>query len=170
MIDSYTARSRVIEVEQTYVDLTARIGSPTIVAPVDGIVTQVNVVAGLGAPSGDAIVIDASGFRLTADVVESDVSSVGVGQAATVNVDAIDADSLTLLTESGAAIELTLGADTRYHRQADASADDVQTGTEVIVQLDAGVRSGSGGDPAASQAPAGPIGTAADVTVVPDAP
>lgn len=91
-MDLYTAQNRVIEAEQTYADLTAQIGSPTVVAPVDGIVTHVNVVAGLDAPSGDAVVIDATGFRLTADVVENDVSSIGVGQAATVTVDAIDAE------------------------------------------------------------------------------
>lgn len=82
-------------------------------------------------------------------------------------VQAIDADSLTLRTESGATIEVSLDGDTRYHQQTSASADDVRTGREVIVQLDVGVRAGGGVNPAASPGPAGPIGTAADVTVVP---
>ena len=39
-----------------------------------GIVTAVNVVAGLEAPSGDAIVIDAGTLEVTAQVVESDLA------------------------------------------------------------------------------------------------
>lgn len=91
-INLYSAQVRVIQLEQTYAELTAQIEAPTIVAPIDGIVTEVNVVAGLDAPSGDAVVINATGFRVTADAVESDVTSISVGQAATVTVDAVDAE------------------------------------------------------------------------------
>ena len=41
-------------------DLIDQIRLATLTAPIDGIVTAVNVVAGLEAPSGDAIVIDAT--------------------------------------------------------------------------------------------------------------
>ena len=41
---------------------------------------------GLDAPSGDAIVIDATTFQVTADVVESDIASMAVGQTATVTI------------------------------------------------------------------------------------
>ena len=47
--------------------------------------------AGLDAPSGDAIVIDAASFQVTADVVESDLAAMAVGQAASVSIGAVDA-------------------------------------------------------------------------------
>ena len=53
--------------------------------------TTVNIVAGLDAPSGDAIVIDAKTFQITTDVVESDLASMAVGQTATVSIAAVDA-------------------------------------------------------------------------------
>ncbi|OGN85682.1 MAG: hypothetical protein A2X23_13655 [Chloroflexi bacterium GWC2_73_18] len=50
---------------------------------------------------------------------------------------------------------------------ASATADAVQTGTEVIVRFGGDVRFGRGAGPGASAAPSGPIGTASAVTVVP---
>ena len=51
-------------------------------------------------------------------------------------------------------------------RQAPATAADVKTGSNVQVQLQFD-GNGGGGRPNASSAPAGPIGTAGSVTVVP---
>ena len=62
----------------------------TLTAPIDGIVTAVNVVKGLEAPSGDAIVVDATTFQVTADVVESDLAAMKVGQTAAVTIGAVD--------------------------------------------------------------------------------
>jgi RND family efflux transporter MFP subunit len=62
----------------------------TLKAPVDGIVTAVNIVKGLDS-TGTAITLDSAGYQVTADVVETDVSSMTVGQDATVSVGAIDA-------------------------------------------------------------------------------
>ena len=50
------------------------------------------MVKGLEAPSGDAIVIDATTFQITADVVESDLASMKVGQTAKIAISAVDAD------------------------------------------------------------------------------
>jgi multidrug efflux pump subunit AcrA (membrane-fusion protein) len=61
-------------------------------APIDGVITAVNVATGFDAPAGAAIVIDAPGFQVTTDVVESDLASVEVGQTATVSIDAVGAD------------------------------------------------------------------------------
>jgi macrolide-specific efflux system membrane fusion protein len=72
-------------------DLQTQIGLSTLKAPIAGIVTTVNIVKGLEAPSGDAIVIDATTFEVTADVVESDLASMAVGQTATVAIAAVDA-------------------------------------------------------------------------------
>ena len=70
-------------------------------------------------------------------------------------VRAIDADSMTIELADGGTVEVAIDSDTDYHRQADASASDVSTGTTVIVGLDGlRLRDGAGV-------------TAGDVTIVP---
>jgi len=61
-------------------------------APAAGVVTAVNITKGTDAPSGAAVTIDAATYEVTADVVESDISSIKVGQDADVTVDSIGAD------------------------------------------------------------------------------
>jgi hypothetical protein len=77
-------------------------------------------------------------------------------------VEAVDEDSVTVRLDSGVTVEITLDANTSYHSQAEANADDIATGSEVIVQLD-----GITGRPGPNASPSGPLGTAGDVTVVP---
>ena len=72
-------------------DLPAQINLATLKAPIAGIVTTVNIVEGPRGAVGDAIVIDAATFDVTADVVESDLASMAVGQTATVAIAAVDA-------------------------------------------------------------------------------
>ncbi len=88
----YQAQSQNVQAEATQHDLEAQIAAATLVAPIDGIVTAVNIVEGFDAPSGDAIVIDTATFKVTADVVESDIGSISLGQPATVTVDAVESD------------------------------------------------------------------------------
>jgi hypothetical protein len=82
-------------------------------------------------------------------------------------VQSVSGDTLTIATESGRTVEVTLGADTEYHKQAAGAASDVTTGSKVSVQVDLAGRgqadSGQGGGGATS----GPTGTASDVTVIP---
>jgi membrane fusion protein, macrolide-specific efflux system len=61
-----------------------------ILAPVDGIVTDVGLVEGTDAPSGAAITIESSTLVVSTSVVESDVASISVDQAATVTITALD--------------------------------------------------------------------------------
>ena len=75
-------------------DLQTTAARSKLVAPAAGVVTAVNVTAGLDAPSGAAITIDTASYEVTADVVESDVSSIQLGQTANITVSAIGA-SLT---------------------------------------------------------------------------
>jgi macrolide-specific efflux system membrane fusion protein len=86
------AKTQVSDARKTRDDLETQIKLGTLTAPIDGVVITVSLVSGLDAPSGDAIVIDANTFQVTADVVESDLASMAVGQAATVSVAAIGAD------------------------------------------------------------------------------
>ena len=90
-IGVYNAQTQVANAEKTVSDLKVQIKLATLTAPIDGIVTTVNIVNGLDAPSGDAIVIDAPTFQITTDVVESDLAAMAVGQAATVSISAVDA-------------------------------------------------------------------------------
>lgn len=91
-INLYGARNQVSSQRASVDDLKAQIGSATLTAPVDGTVTGVNVVEGLVAPSGDAVVIDTTALEVTADVVESDLASMAIGQTATVSISAVDVD------------------------------------------------------------------------------
>jgi hypothetical protein len=80
-------------------------------------------------------------------------------------VTSVTGDKMTITTDSGQTVEVTLGADTEYHQQSAGSASDVKTGSKVAVELDlAGRRAGNGGQDGAGT---GPTGTASDVTVIP---
>lgn len=99
-----------------------------------------------------------------------------VGGAAGLSIEgtvtAVDADSVTIQTSTGATIELSINDGTEYHQQAAADASDVTTGSKVVVQVSgfAG-RGGQGGGANASAAPSrspgSTTGTATDITVVP---
>jgi macrolide-specific efflux system membrane fusion protein len=84
------ATSQLADATKTRDDVKTQIRLATLTAPIDGIVTAVNVVKGLEAPSSDAIVVDATTFQVTADAVESDLAAMKVGQTATVTIGAVD--------------------------------------------------------------------------------
>ncbi len=60
----------------------------TIVAPQDGTVITVNIVEGMPAPSGSAIVMDVGPYEVTADFSETSLAKLSVGQTADVTVTA----------------------------------------------------------------------------------
>lgn len=89
-VDYYNAVNGRRQAEQEIADLEAQLDLATLVAPIDGTVTAVNIAEGLDA-TGTAITIAAATYEVTADVVESDISAMSVGQEATIAVDAIGA-------------------------------------------------------------------------------
>ncbi|HEX5823941.1 MAG TPA: efflux RND transporter periplasmic adaptor subunit [Candidatus Limnocylindrales bacterium] len=91
-IDLLNARDGLAQAKANLADLKAQLARSSLVAPADGIVTAVNVTTGAEAPTADAIDLAAATFQVTANVVESDVATLQIGQAATVTVAAIDAD------------------------------------------------------------------------------
>jgi macrolide-specific efflux system membrane fusion protein len=91
-IGLYNAQAQVSNAQATRETLQAQLKDAVLTAPIDGVVTAVNLTVGLEAPAGDAIVIDSSGLQVTADVVESDVPQMTVGQSATVTISAVGAD------------------------------------------------------------------------------
>jgi membrane fusion protein, macrolide-specific efflux system len=78
--------------KQSLRDLQDEAARASLLAPAAGVVTAVNVTKGLDAPSGAAVTIDAATYQVTADVVESDISSIKLDQDAAVTVDSIGAD------------------------------------------------------------------------------
>jgi multidrug efflux pump subunit AcrA (membrane-fusion protein) len=60
----------------------------TLVAPEDGVISAVNLTAGVAAPSGDAITMQSSALQVVAAASETDVGSLKPGMAATVVVSA----------------------------------------------------------------------------------
>jgi macrolide-specific efflux system membrane fusion protein len=93
-IGLYNAESQLSSATRTWEDLVNQAAFGTLKAPIDGIVTAVNIAAGLDAPSGDAITIESKDLQVTAEVVESDLAAVALGQEASVSISAVDA-SLT---------------------------------------------------------------------------
>ena len=90
-INLYNTNSQVSGAQHTRSDLVSQIAAATLTAPIDGVVTSVAIVTGLEAPSGDAIVIDSADLQVSAEVVESDLASMKLGQTAAVNIGAVDA-------------------------------------------------------------------------------
>ena len=61
-----------------------------LVSPIDGVVTDVALAEGVNAPSGAAITVASNALEVSTSVVESDVASISVGQAASVTITALD--------------------------------------------------------------------------------
>ena len=89
-IANYNSLNSRRQAESAVADLEAQIALATLTAPIDGTVTAVAIVPGLDS-TGTAITIASSAYEVTADVVESDISAMTMGQEATITVDAIDA-------------------------------------------------------------------------------
>jgi RND family efflux transporter MFP subunit len=85
-ISLYSAQTQLAQARTAENDLKSQIAMATLTSPIDGIVSEVNIVAGVDAPSGNAIVVEAPTYEVTAEVVESDISSMTVGQPATVTI------------------------------------------------------------------------------------
>jgi RND family efflux transporter MFP subunit len=90
----YNAQRSVSQAAQSRADLAAQIKAATLKAPIDGVVSNINIATGLDAPSGSAIVLNSRTYQVAASVVESDLPSVKVGQKVAITVGAVNA-SLT---------------------------------------------------------------------------
>ena len=80
------AVSQAIEARQT---LQAALRTATLTAPIDGVVSAVNIAPGFDAPAGAALEIASDDLTVTTNVVESDLAEIKVGQQAAVTVDAV---------------------------------------------------------------------------------
>lgn len=153
------AETQVADAEAKVADLRAQWAAATLTAPIDGVVSEVNVTPGFDAPSGAAIVVAAPTFQITTDVVESDLSDVKVGQTADVTIGALDADVTGTVTaispiagdaSSGVVsypVTITLSdapADARAGMSADVTVT-IASATNVLT-VPASALQGTGGD------------------------
>jgi HlyD family secretion protein len=83
-----TDQAQVAAAQATADATQAAAGVPTLVAPANGIVTAVNIVAGVDAPSGEAIQIDAGPMVASASFAETDVPNLKIGMAASATISA----------------------------------------------------------------------------------
>ena len=104
------AQASVTDLESQVADLQSQIDLAVLRAPADGIVTAVSIVPGFLAPSGDAIVVAGAGLEVQADVTESDLPSVKVGQAATVTIAALGLDEPGTVTAVSPSTTATSGS------------------------------------------------------------
>jgi RND family efflux transporter MFP subunit len=84
-----SADSRIASAHATVAELKDRIARSTLVAPANGVVTDVAIAPGANAPAGAAITVATGPIRATAGFAEGDLASLAVGQPASVTVDAI---------------------------------------------------------------------------------
>jgi macrolide-specific efflux system membrane fusion protein len=93
-IGLYNAETAVAHARTSLTALQVQLKLATLMAPVAGIVTAVSIQAGAEAPSGAAITLAGGTLEVTTSVVESDVASISVGQAATVAIAALNGASI----------------------------------------------------------------------------
>jgi macrolide-specific efflux system membrane fusion protein len=86
------AQNQVATAHQKLVDLQKAAARNQLVAPAAGVVTAVAVTAGADAPSGAAVTLASTDYQVTAEVVESDITAMKIGQTATVSVAAVGTD------------------------------------------------------------------------------
>lgn len=87
----YNAESAAARADSDLAALQAARAYATLVAPIAGVVVDVAIRAGEDASAGAAITIASQTLVVATSVVEADIASIQVGQAATVSVDAVDA-------------------------------------------------------------------------------
>ncbi len=97
-IEVSEAAASVSDLEAQVADLEEQLAHASLVSPVDGAVTAVAVEPGYVAPAGAAIALDSATLEVVADVTESDVSSLALGQAAAVSIDALDLETAGTVT------------------------------------------------------------------------
>jgi multidrug efflux pump subunit AcrA (membrane-fusion protein) len=86
------AKEALLVAKTNLANLEAAKANASLVAPEDGVVTAVNVTKGSVAPSGAAIVMVSDAMVASGTVTESDVSTISIGQKATVTLSAFGTD------------------------------------------------------------------------------
>lgn len=89
-ITLYNAQSAKAKADADLAGLKDQRSHAVLTAPISGVVTDVAVTTGSDAPAGAAMTIASRALVVETSVVESDVASIELGQAATVMIGAID--------------------------------------------------------------------------------
>ena len=89
LLQVYAAQKAVSQATEARQALQVALRIATLTAPIDGVVSAVNVAPGFDAPAGAAVEIASSDLTVTTNVVESDLADIKIGQSAAVTVDAV---------------------------------------------------------------------------------
>jgi macrolide-specific efflux system membrane fusion protein len=81
----------VLTAQSTVADAEAALNYSKLTSPEDGVVTAISITPGLSAPATDAIDIQSTALQVVAQISESDVVSLKVGQPTTVTIGATKA-------------------------------------------------------------------------------
>ena len=87
----YNAQSANARAKTDLAKLEALLPSATLTAPEDGTITAVAITVGSDAPNVAAVTMISSALEVSTSVVESDITSIKIGQAAAITISALDA-------------------------------------------------------------------------------
>ena len=79
-------QANIVSAQESVRQAKIQVAAATLTAPADGVVASVGVVAGVLAPSGNAVTLEVGPMQVTASFAESDISKLKVGQPTTVTV------------------------------------------------------------------------------------
>jgi macrolide-specific efflux system membrane fusion protein len=143
----YSAQTADARATSTLASFRAEAAFSSLKAPAAGIVTAVNISAGSDAPSGDAITIAGGSLQVTTSVVESDISTISLGQPAIVTIAALD----------GATVQGTVASISPTASSGGSSDNNGVVSFDVVITLlnpPDGLRSGMSADVAVTTASA----------------
>jgi len=106
------AKLALLDAKTRLAELKAALAHASLTAPEAGVITAVNVAAGVDAPSGPAVVMVSDVMVAAGIVTETDVAAVTAGQKATVTVTAVTADlagSVSYVSPTGSSTSGVVG-------------------------------------------------------------
>jgi multidrug efflux pump subunit AcrA (membrane-fusion protein) len=135
-------RAAVAKTQQALADAQATVDGTAITAPVDGVITSMDLVVGAGAPTGDAVQLQAAPMLVTASFTESDLTALQSGQPASITVSAIDAE-LTGTLSSIDPVASSSGSSSVVSYDATVTIDDAPDTIRVGMSADVSVTTAS---------------------------
>ena len=152
--------------EAAVADAKAALDAATLVAPIDGRITAVNVSAGSDAPTGTAIELQSTQLALTASFGEDDILSLEVGQQATVEIGATGATATGTVT-AVSPVAATSGSSSVVTYDVTVTLDDAATAASTTADATTADRRVDASAAASASPAVAPLsGMSADVTIV----
>lgn len=130
---------------RTQADLQAQLEHASLVAPADGVVEAVNIIAGADAPPGRGIIVDVGGFQAVVDIGENALAKLPSGTSATLHVSATGQDVAGTVASVGVTPSATppTGATYPVTFKLAALPADARIGMTVQLKVSLGVARGA---------------------------